>query len=191
MKENHFTSPSFPPLHHTFICFRGLRNCSESCSRPFRQSSLTCKSLLQWFVGMTQNLWLMIHHSYYSLHLNFSQISFFCPKSWRSCWYGSIEQRWLHELQQVTGRVYVGVGQFKALNVGLGNNWVSLFRTPLGLSPSSEGPDQIFQAHDIRTISLICIVRGGITTPFVAANNRVSFPKALEIWRLALLCPCS
>lgn len=78
--------------------------------------------------------------------------------------------------------VCVGVGQFKSLNVGLGNIWAVLSITPLELPPSSKGPDQIFQAHGIRAISLTCMLRIGIKSPFGAANNRVSFPKAIEVW---------
>ena len=54
-------------------------------------------------------------------HWGSSQISCCCPVSWRSCSVGS-GGRTLSHAQNFIGEVDVGVGQIKALNLGLGGS---------------------------------------------------------------------
>lgn len=63
------------------------------------------------------------------------------PQSWRV--YGP-QDRSRHGLQQVLDGVDVGVGQFKALDVGLGDSRVDQPRSPQGHPhPSGEEQDQL------------------------------------------------
>lgn len=92
-----------------------------------------------------------------------SGMSCSCPESWRSC--SSVSADWsLHRLQQVIDGADVGVGQLKALNMGLDSTWVAQFRPPLGQTLPLKGQDQLFCMHCkkwVRTSYPACIARNG------------------------------
>ena len=57
-------------------------------SKTFCPNSLTCKSSLQWWLGLAQGLWLLLYYQYWILLGDSFQISFYGPVSWRSCSFG-------------------------------------------------------------------------------------------------------
>jgi hypothetical protein len=94
---------------HT-VCHTGVGFCPHS---------FICKCALQWVIGLVWDLWLLLHYQYWIS----SRISCCCPVSWRSCSFGSAGPGPLSGQQFIDG-VDGGVGQLKALDLGLGGSWV-------------------------------------------------------------------
>lgn len=105
-------------------------------------ADVPCNKLLVWFKASSMPSILDPHET--------SGMSCSCPESWRS--YSSVSADWsLHRLQQVIGGADIGVGQLKALNMGLDSNWVGQFRPPLGQTLPPR----------VRTSYPACIARNG------------------------------
>ena len=95
----------------------------------------TCKCSLQWVIGLVWGLWLLLH--YQSWILTKSPLGYPAVALCHEDPAALDLQDWsLHTLQQFIDRVDVGVGQLKALNLGLGGSWVvQLTSSPAPISP--------------------------------------------------------